>query len=60
VRLRRNCWLMASLKLSANEQAKVNALLAQIQGQSDPFSGKLTAKLAMGYADNVNAWPKNG
>ena len=35
-------------------------MLAQIQGQSDPFSGKLTAKLAMGYADNVNAWPKNG
>ena len=58
--VREEIQLMASLKLSANEQAKVNALLAQIQGQSDPFSGKLTAKLAMGYADNVNAWPKNG
>ena len=56
--VREEIQLMASLKLSADEQAKVNALLAQIQGQSDPFSGKLTAKLAMGYADNVNAWPK--
>ncbi|MDB4852124.1 hypothetical protein OAI23_01375 [Alphaproteobacteria bacterium] len=58
--VRQEIELMASLKLSANEQAKVNALLAQIHGQSDPFSGKLTAKLAMGYADNVNAWLKNG
>ena len=58
--VRQELQLMSSLKLSANEQAKVNALLAQIEGQSDPFSGKLTVKLAMGYADNVNAWPKNG
>ena len=54
--VRQEVELMASLKLFANEQAKVDALLAQIQGQSDSFSGKLTAKLAMGYADNVNAW----
>ena len=46
--VRQELQLMSSLKLSANEQAKVNALLAQIEGQSDPFSRKLTVKLAMG------------
>jgi hypothetical protein len=52
--------LMSSLKLSTDNQAKAAALLAQIDDEADPFSGKLTLKLGMGYADNVNAWPKNG
>ena len=58
--VREELLLMSSLKLSTDDQAKAAALLAQIDGGADPFSGKLTLKLAMGYADNVNAWPKNG
>jgi len=56
--VREELLLMSSLKLSTDDQAKAAALLAQIDGGADPFSGKLTLKLAMGYADNVNAWPK--
>jgi len=52
--------LMTKLKLSDDDRAKAQALLAKIDGTADRFTGKITLKLAMGYADNVNSWPKNG
>jgi hypothetical protein len=58
--IREEVELMTKLGLSSADRAKADALLAKIDGGPERFKGRVTLKLAMGYADNVNAWPKKG
>jgi hypothetical protein len=58
--IREEVELMTKLGLSSADRAKADSLLAKIDGGPERFKGRVTLKLAMGYADNVNAWPKKG
>ena len=52
--------LMTMLNLPTAERQKARKLLAKIDSEGKRLSGKITLKAAVGYADNVNAWPSGG
>ena len=52
--------LMTMLRLPDKEIAKAEALLAKINQIEQRLSGKVTLKLGVGRANNVNSWPDNG
>ena len=49
--------LMTMLNLPNADRQKAQKLLAKIDSEGNRLSGKITLKAAVGYADNVNAWP---
>jgi hypothetical protein len=52
--------LMLTLRISEADKAKARELIAAIDKQGRKFSGSITVKAGIGYADNVNSWPKGG
>ena len=52
--------LMTMLNLPNADRQKAQKLLAKIDSEGKRLSGKITLKAAVGYADNVNAWPSGG
>lgn len=52
--------LLTRLRLPDGEVKKARALLAKIDRTEKRLNGKITLRLQMGYADNVNSWPANG
>ena len=52
--------LMLTLGISEADKAKARELIAVIEKQGRKFSGSIAVKAGIGYADNVNSWPKGG